>query len=107
MRRKELAEEEAVVRKALIMAKRGRKDFGGTIEGELAKIAKRHGLNLTAKLQKDLIRWGIGYQDFDESVYYKDDKDYADGALGGHLLEAKRKQLNVLGEPLVLCNQKA
>ena len=107
MRRKELAGEQAAVRKALAMVKRGRKDTEGTIEGELAKIAKRHGLNLTPKLHKDLIRWGIGYQDFDESVYYKDDKNYADGALGGHLLAAKKKLLNVLGEPLVLCNHKS
>ena len=88
----------------LAMINNEKNDCDWKIEDELAKIAKKRGLTLNAKLHRDLIRWSIGYEDFDESVYYKDDKDYADGALGGSLEAVKKTQLNVLGEPLQPCN---
>ena len=104
MQLKELAKEQAVVRKMLAIIKKEKKDSEWKIEDELAKIAKKRGLTLNAKLHRDLIRWSIGYEDFDESVFYKDDKDYADGTLGGSLEAVKKTQLNVLGEPLQPCN---
>ena len=104
MQLKELAKEQTAVRKMLVIIKKEKKYCDWKIEDELAKIAKKRGLTLNAKLHRDLIRWSIGYEDFDDSVYYKDDKDYADGALGGSLEAAKREELNVLGEPLQQCN---
>ena len=104
MQLKELEKEQAAVRKMLVIIKKEKKDCDWKIEDELAKIAKKRGITMNAKLHRDLIRWSIGYEDFDDSVYYKDDKDYADGALGGSLEAVKKTQLNVLGEPLQPCN---